>query len=285
LSVPGKAPTGTGPAVWAIRDGEAVKILVAGNLSCLAATLAKPLTNGKMKVVIAGPGSKDLQPTIATAYPVPLTDRSFRELVSTFKFDAVIYLATREEQLLAVGLLSAAQVLDGIQNALESCKAARVGRFVLISSTEVYGGQEDTGESSTVQPTSPNGCLLAAAEQSYRYYSDQFGLNATVVRVPFLYGHDEKGGLVSGVLEDRRAQNRVMLPAAEGAVFNLLSAVEVAGRTATTMAGHQPIFCAPRFGRAVGNAPRTAVPRPAGYFPFSRPLAFRTRNSTTIGCL
>ena len=205
-----------------------MNILVAGNLTCLAASLAKALTNEKIKVVAAGPHSKDLQLASVTAYPVALTERPFRELISTFKFDAVIYLATREEQLLAAGLPSAAQVLDGLQNALEACRAAGVGRFFLISSTEVYGESEDTTESNVVQPASPNAYLLAAAEQSCRYYSDQFGLNAIVVRVPFLYGQDEKGGLLNGVLEDCRAKKRVVLPAPDDAMLSLMPATEVA---------------------------------------------------------
>lgn len=207
-----------------------MNVLIAGNLTCLANTLARAFANEKMKVVIAGPHATDLgmQLPNVTAYPLVLTDRPIRELISNFKFDAVIYLATREEQLLVDSQWNAGQVLDGLQNTLEACKVERVKRFFFVSSTEVYGTQEDTAETLEPQPASPNGYSLAAAEQSCRYYSSQFGLNVTVVRVPFLYGPEEKDGLLYHLLRDCRANDPMTLPAAEDAVASLLPAAAVA---------------------------------------------------------
>jgi UDP-glucose 4-epimerase len=207
-----------------------MNILIAGNLTCLTDTLARAFTNEKMKVVIAGPHARDLNMQLpnVSAYAVALTDRPFRQLISSFKFDAVIYLATREEQLLAGSPWSAGQVLDGLQDTLESCKAEGVKKFFFVSSTEVYGDQEDTAETAEVQPASPNGYSLEAGEQTCRYYGKQSGLNVTIVRVPFLYGPEEKGGLLYRLLQDCRANDRVLLPAAEDTVVSLLPATGLA---------------------------------------------------------
>src|SRR5512138_3759627 len=123
-----------------------MNILVAGNLGCLTSALARQFSKENIKVVIAGPHAKDLdlEAPHVSAYSVAPSDRAFRELMSTFKFDAVLYLATREEQFLAGTQGNAGEVLEGLQSTLEFCREAGTQKFFFVSSTEVYGEQEDT---------------------------------------------------------------------------------------------------------------------------------------------
>jgi UDP-glucose 4-epimerase len=206
-----------------------MNILVAGNLDGLARALAGQFSKEKIKVVMAGPHARDLDlqlPTVST-YSVELNGPGFRELMSTFKFDAVIYLGTREEQLLAGLPGQSGEVLEGLQATLEFGRETGVKKFFFLSSSEVYGKGDDTSETAEPQPATPNGYFLVAAEQSCRYYSQQFGLNVTVVRVPFVYGPELKSGILSRLLEDCKTGNRVVLPAREDAAVSLLPAAAV----------------------------------------------------------
>ncbi len=204
-------------------------VLVTGHLACLTSTLARQFSKEKIKMVIAGPhvGDLNLQLPNISAYSVQLYDRAFRELMSAFKFDAVIYLAAREESLLASEPENTGNKSEDLQSTLEFSKAAGVQKFFLVSSSEVYGEQEDTAETTDPLPASPNGYLLAAEEQCCQYYSRAYGLNVTVVRVPFLYGPEEKDGLLHHILQDCQAEDRVTLPGAEEAVVSFLPAAGV----------------------------------------------------------
>ncbi len=205
-------------------------ILVTGNLGCLTGTLARQFSKEKIKMVIAGPYAGDLNIQLPgiTAYSVQLYGSAFRELMLAFKFDAVIYLAAREESLLADEPGNTGNRAEGLQSTLELSKAAGVQKFFFVSSSEIYGEQEDTDEAAIAQPASPNGYLLASEEQCCQYYSRKYGLNVTVVRVPFLYDPEEKAGLLHHILQDCQADGRVTLPGAEETVMSFLPAVSVA---------------------------------------------------------
>ena len=98
-------------------------------------------------------------------------------------------------------LLDADINLRGLLNVLEASRAARVGKFIFISSGgAIYGEAEEypTSEKASVRPLSPYAVSKYASELYLRYYRHQYGLNYTTLRYANIYGprqirHGEAG--------------------------------------------------------------------------------------------
>lgn len=75
---------------------------------------------------------------------------------------------------------------------LESAKKVGIGRFIHISTDEVYGetkdGEEDLLESSILAPTNPYAASKAAAEMLVQSYQKSFKLPVIIVRSNNVYG-------------------------------------------------------------------------------------------------
>jgi nucleoside-diphosphate-sugar epimerase len=78
----------------------------------------------------------------------------------------------------------------GTLAALEAGRAARVPRFVYVSSAEVYGrpSSNPVGEDHPLQPRSPYAASKAAAEQFVRAYGRAYGIQTVIVRPFSVYG-------------------------------------------------------------------------------------------------
>ncbi len=98
----------------------------------------------------------------------------------------------------------------GTQVLVEAARAAGVGRFVHVSTDEVYGSLGPTGsftEETPLAPNSPYAASKAAADLLVRSYARTYGLPAVVTRCSNNYGpgqHPEKliPRLVTGLLRD-----------------------------------------------------------------------------------
>jgi nucleoside-diphosphate-sugar epimerase len=79
---------------------------------------------------------------------------------------------------------------SGTLAVLEACRAARVSRFVYVSSAEVYGRVADNpvSENHPLQPRSPYGASKAAAEQFVTAYAQAYGMQTVVLRPFSVYG-------------------------------------------------------------------------------------------------
>jgi len=211
-----------------------MNVLISGNLSCLTTTLAKAFLKEKYKVVFAGSHSEELKKDLSqvTCHPVSPADDIFQEIISAYRFDVVIYIATREEQLLRLDPHNTGQVLDGLLNTLEVCKNRGIQKIFYISSTEIFGSQDTAiqviaSESIDPQPTSPNGFTLKTGEQYCRYYNEQYGLNTTIVRVPFVYSPEEPDTLLHGLIRTLHEKKKVIFPSGEDKVCSFLHAADV----------------------------------------------------------
>jgi len=200
-----------------------MNILITGNLFSIATSLAKKLAKENNRVVLASEESKDLAIVInnVIVHALNPAETLFQDALSSYKFDAVIYIATREEQIRSDGELNGHQ-LDGLKNTLELCKKEHVKRVVYISSTEIYGVMNDTNEGILPQPASINGYTLLAGEQYCRLYRDEFGLPAIVVRIPYVYGNDEKAGYLNQLIQDCKDQSHVVVPGGGDRVCSFL---------------------------------------------------------------
>jgi UDP-glucose 4-epimerase len=207
-----------------------MNVLISGDLSCFAATFASAFLKERFKVVLVS-GNADAfsssLPGVSVHSVSPATDH-FQEIVSAHNFDVVIYLATREEQLLGGSRQNTGEVLDGLLNILELCRKGGIRRLFYISSTEVYGNQELPVESQDPLPASPNGFTLRTGEQYCQYYSQQYGLEPTIVRVPWIYGQGEKAAFLHDLIRKCLDRKKVVFPGPEDTICNFLHAEDVA---------------------------------------------------------
>jgi len=107
--------------------------------------------------------------------------------------EAVLHLAAEshvDRSILGPEIFIETNVL-GTQVVLEACKAARVQRFVMVSTDEVYGSLGATGaftEMSPLQPSSPYSASKAAADLLALAYGNTFGMDVVVTRCSNNYG-------------------------------------------------------------------------------------------------
>jgi len=206
-----------------------MNILITGNLFSIATALAKRFAKEKYKVVLASESSSDLDIEISnvTVHSINPTEELFQDALSSYKFDVVVYLATREEQLTG-SHINIGNQLDGLRNTLELCKKADVKRFVYVSSTEIYGVMDNTSEGLVPQPASINGYTLLAGEQYCKLHQDEFELQATILRIPYVYGNDEKASYLYRLIESCKDQTNVVIPGSPDRVCSFLHVNDIA---------------------------------------------------------
>lgn len=114
--------------------------------------------------------------------------------------DAVVHLAARvhvtgDDVRTGEGLFRAVNV-DGAVGLARAARAARVGRFVLISSTTIYGDRSagaPFGESSPPAPTTPYARSKLEGERAVAAVLAGSGTELIVLRAPLVYGPGAKG--------------------------------------------------------------------------------------------
>jgi len=179
-----------------------MNILITGNLSSLATTLVKELSKQKHRFVLVSNNADQLgfKTEGMIVHSIDPAGDIFRDAMSSYGFDVVIFISTREEQLLKENNFNTGHQLDGLWNTLELCKQEKPKYFFYVSSTEVYGDVEDPSEKTAPQPSSINGYTLLAGEQYCQRYHSEFGVHFTIVRLTNVYGPDEKSGLVYNLI-------------------------------------------------------------------------------------
>jgi UDP-glucose 4-epimerase len=212
-----------------------MNVLITGDLSILTTTFSETFRKERYKIVCVGSHSDELKKKLpyVTCHTISPADEIFQEVVSAYRFDVVIYIATREEQLLQHDSYNTGKVLDGLLHTLEVCKNKHIQKIFYISSTEIYGSQDAetqaaVSESIDPQPASPNGFALKTGEQYCRYYNEQFGLSSTIVRVPFVYSPEEPKTLLHGLIRTLQDKDKLTFPSKETRVCSFLHAADVA---------------------------------------------------------
>lgn len=207
-----------------------MNILITGNLSSLAVPLAKEFVKEKNKVILASHDASKLGIKLNNVilHSINPSEKIFRDALSSYKFDVIIYLSTREEQLDEnVEEFYAGQQLDGLRNTLELCKKGKIRRFFFVSSTEVYGDMTDLSESALPLPSSINGNTLSAGESYCRMYQREFDMNLTILRLTNVYGPEEKNGLLYRLARDGNEKGEVLLPDSPDTVCSFLHVDDV----------------------------------------------------------
>ncbi|MEA3350797.1 MAG: NAD-dependent epimerase/dehydratase family protein [Chloroflexota bacterium] len=206
------------------------KFLISGHLSSLALALAREFIKERDKVVFASDDAEIYSEKLdkVKAHCINPSDNLFHDALSSYNFDVVIYIAAREEQVLSDPQFNSGQMLDGLKNVLQLSKNSGVKRFVYVSSTEVYGELDNTSEIVEPRSASINGHTILAGEQYCNYFNRNYGLNTTIIRLPNIYGPDEKGTLLCEIIRASKNEDKVVFPASADTLCSFLHADDVA---------------------------------------------------------
>lgn len=122
-----------------------------------------------------------------------IADRQALEPLFAEGLDAVINFAAEshvDRSILQPDIFVRTNVL-GTQTLLDLAKQYNVGKFVQVSTDEVYGTLGETGlftEETPLQPNSPYSASKAGADMLVRAYHETFGLNVNITRCSNNYG-------------------------------------------------------------------------------------------------
>lgn len=100
-----------------------------------------------------------------------------------------------------------------VANLLEACKAAGTGRLIFASSNAVYGqfrGQPFR-EDDELRPVSNYGLAKVLGETVCRFYAEERGIQATVLRLSNVYGPGQKAGVVFNFIDAIRNAKPVVV--------------------------------------------------------------------------
>lgn len=207
-----------------------MNILITGNVSSLATALIKDFTKEKNRVIVASSNASkiDIQMSNLIVHSINPSEPIFRDALASYTFDVMIYLSTREEQLInREDDFYIGQQLDGLRNSLELCKKGEVKRFFYISSTEVYGDMTDDSEKIAPQAASLNGDTLLVGEKYCRSYQSNYEMNITILRLTHIYGPEEKDGLIYKLITDGNQKNEVVIPGEPNTLCSFLHSNDV----------------------------------------------------------
>lgn len=122
-----------------------------------------------------------------------ITDRTALEPLFEAGVDAVVHFAAEshvDRSILQPDIFVKTNVL-GTQVLLELSKQYQVGKFVHVSTDEVYGTLGDNGlftESTPLAPNSPYSASKAGSDLLVRAYHETFGMNVNITRCSNNYG-------------------------------------------------------------------------------------------------
>jgi len=93
--------------------------------------------------------------------------------------------------------------LIGGLNLLNSCLEKKVKQIILISSINVYGENLDypSKETDSLNPQTTYGVVKMLTEQLYQNFSEQFGINVTILRLAGIYGPSKETGFLSQIIK------------------------------------------------------------------------------------
>lgn len=182
-----------------------MNILITGYLGSMATSLAEEITKTKKNsVIVAGEATEKfhLSDGRITVHALRAVDPLFHEIISSNDLDAALFVPFREEQLIAGEHQNSGQIVDELVAILEQIKEKKKIWFILLSSTEIASdGVQENPENAT-SLTILNRSLIQSCEQYVQYYQNNFGLNTSIVRVPFVYGSHENFSLLYKTLEE-----------------------------------------------------------------------------------
>jgi UDP-glucose 4-epimerase len=204
-----------------------MNILITGQLSFLASSLALSFSKDDHKVVMAGEEASisDHVDNVITHPFDPSIDIS-REALSSYDFDIVIFIGTREEDLLyknGNGNFS----LDGLVNVLNLSVTDNVKKFFFISSSEIFAESDDSERGLNPNPGSIQGHLLVEGERICALFNEFFHIPITIIRVPFLFDFYETTSFIGNLLVRCQLEREILLPVSKESQCDFVNVLDV----------------------------------------------------------
>ncbi len=184
-------------------------ILITGNLTSIVRELSFQLCAVNKLVFAAEKFDNKLLHKRAASYSYSPKDKLFSKLFNTYSFDAVVFLASRGENINK----HESGGIDELDIVLSLCTEHKIPQFILVSSSEVYAGITNIDEDSPTAPSDSFGCKLAAAEALCEFYKQKYKLNTLILHVPYIYGEHLDDSLITRIIIQAEQTGAVMLPA------------------------------------------------------------------------
>ena len=125
-------------------------------------------------------------------FRIDIADRNGMDwLVGKYQPDTIIHMASfpRQKVVNANPQSGSRAMSEGLLNLLEAAKKHRVGKFVYISSSMVYGDfVDDVTESAECRPQGQYGIMKLAGEWLVKDYTRSSGIAHTIIRPSAVYG-------------------------------------------------------------------------------------------------
>jgi len=210
-----------------------MNVLITGYLGSISPSLIEELSKDKEnKLILAGEKIDEIKGRFpdVISHDMDLTDPLFSEILKSSNLDVIIFIPLREEQLLSGEKQIAGRLLDILIKTLEHCKNKTDIWYILISSTEVYEKIEikQASNENHLLETALNKNILLTCEQYLQYYNQFFGLNTSIVRVPFVYGSAETRSILRDIIESCQKEELVAIPASKDTVCGFIHSKDVA---------------------------------------------------------
>ncbi len=100
----------------------------------------------------------------------------------------------------------------GAINLLDSCIKKKIRNIILISSINVYGENLKLAskENDPLKPKTTYGMIKMITEEIYKYYSEMYGLNITILRLADIYGPNKNKGFLNQIIKS--IQDKTVIP-------------------------------------------------------------------------
>ena len=190
-------------------------IYISGDLSTFAQSLVIALLEEDHRVVTAC----DAEPFLSFShrnfvnYEMQVGDELYGEIFTSHSFDAVIHIMGQPEPSGGDRKKQKDYFNSALlETSLEYAMQTSVQKFILISSTEVYGDAMDLDEDKTPEPTNAFGQILLNAENLCGIYASQNNISASIIRIPLIYGPDEEYSIISELIFQSNKKKNVDIP-------------------------------------------------------------------------
>ncbi len=188
-----------------------MNVLITGNISTIALSLAKKLLEDGHSVVVtdASDDFSSIKSRNFAAYKMNASDALFQEIYRSHSFDTVFFISAPDNHLLDFVDPEPTQSNISLENTLDLCDKSSVGRFIFISSTEIYGNSGIALEDAQPEPSSKSGQILLNNENLCRFYAKNHTLSISIIRVPYIYGPCEKNSFLYKLIKAAKLQENI----------------------------------------------------------------------------
>lgn len=190
-------------------------ILIAGNISTIALSLAKELLEKGHSAVVTDTSDDflSIKNKNFSTYKNNSSDDVYQEIFRSHSFDTVFYISAPEDRFLDNHDPEARQPNISLEVALDLCEQTGVERFIFISSTDIYGNSGIALEDDQPEPASRSSQLLLNNENLCRFYAFNHALSVSIIRVPLIYGAQEKNSLLYELIKTAKTQEKIEINA------------------------------------------------------------------------